>query len=116
MDRLTITQLIKMIKTYYKNGDGRWTAIFRTKFSSAMKHILHLMGMLINKIVVRGMPFCCNLPTDSSVVKLDIFEVIRTQNVLTYEHYLCCLQQLKRFTSSKKWNKVVGIFVRLRQP
>ena len=47
-------------------------------------------------------PQCCNLPTDSSIVKLDIFEVICTQNVLTYEHYLCCLQQLKRFISAKK--------------
>ena len=25
LDRLTITQSIKIIKTYYKNGDGRWT-------------------------------------------------------------------------------------------
>ena len=25
---------IKIIKTYYNNGDGGWTAIFRTKFSS----------------------------------------------------------------------------------
>ena len=39
MVRLTITQRIKMIKTYYKNGDDRWTAIFRTKRSSAMKRI-----------------------------------------------------------------------------
>ena len=27
----------------------------------------------------------------TSIVKLDIFEVIRTQNVLTYEHYFCQL-------------------------
>ena len=27
-----------------------------------------------------------------SIVKLDIFEIIRTQNALTYESYLCCLQ------------------------
>ena len=26
------------------------------------------------------------------LVKLDIFEITRTQNVLTYERYLCCLQ------------------------
>ena len=36
--------------------------------------------------------YCCNLPTTSSIVKFDIFEVIRPQNVLTYERYLCCLQ------------------------
>ena len=40
----------------------------------------------------------------TSIVKIDIFEVIRTQNVLTYDCYLCCLQQLKRFISPKKWN------------
>ena len=38
MDRLTITQRIKIFKTYYKKGNVRWTVIFRTKFSSAMKH------------------------------------------------------------------------------
>ena len=27
-----------------------------------------------------------------AIVKLDIFEVIRTQNVLTYERYLYCLE------------------------
>ena len=37
-------------------------------------------------------PQCCNLPTDSSVVKLDIFKVIRAQNVLKYERYLYCVQ------------------------
>ena len=41
-----------MIKIYYKNGDDRWTPIFVKKFSSAMKHISHSVGMLINKIVV----------------------------------------------------------------
>ena len=39
-----------------------------------------------------GNPSVAILPTDSSIVKLSIFEVIRTQNVLTYERYLCCLQ------------------------
>ena len=31
---------------------GAWTAMFRTKFSPAMKHISHSVGMLINKIFV----------------------------------------------------------------
>ena len=39
-------------------------------------------------------PQCCNLSTDSSIIKPDIFEVISTQNVLTYERYLCCLQKM----------------------
>ena len=39
---------------FAKNGDGRWTAIFRTKFSSELKHISHSVGMLLNKIVVFG--------------------------------------------------------------
>ena len=51
MDRLTNTQRIKIIKTC-KNSDGRWMAIFQTKFSSVMMHISHWVGMLINKIVV----------------------------------------------------------------
>ena len=34
----------------------------------------------------------CNLTTDSSFAKLDIFEVIRTQDVFTDELYLCCLK------------------------
>ena len=38
MDRLTNIQRIKIIKTYYKNCYDRWTATFRTKFSSAMKN------------------------------------------------------------------------------
>ena len=33
-------------------NNGRWAAIFPTKFSSAMKHILLSVDMLINKIVV----------------------------------------------------------------
>lgn len=37
-------------------------------------------------------PWCCNLAADSSIVKLDIFEVIRTYNIQTYERYLCFLQ------------------------
>ena len=32
----------------------RWTAIFRKKFSSALKYISHSVGMLINKIVLFG--------------------------------------------------------------
>ena len=28
-----------MIKTYYKIGDGRWTTISQTKFSSAMNYV-----------------------------------------------------------------------------
>ena len=35
-------------------NNRRWTAIFRTIFSSAIKHISHSVGMLINKIVVFG--------------------------------------------------------------
>ena len=54
MDRLTIAQHLKIIKTYCKNGDGVWMPIFRSKFSSAMKHISHSVDMLINKIVVFG--------------------------------------------------------------
>ena len=54
MDPLTTTQHIKIIKTYSKNGDGRRTAIFRTKFSSAIKHISHSVDILISKIVVFG--------------------------------------------------------------
>ena len=81
MDRLTITQRIKIIKAYYKNGDSasatyhtlrgdydlhncpttqaipkivKKFGFFRTKCSSEMKHILHSAGMLINKIVVFG--------------------------------------------------------------
>ena len=52
MDRITFKQSIKIIKTHYKNGDVRWTAIFLTKFSSTMKHISHSVGMSINKIVI----------------------------------------------------------------
>lgn len=37
-------------------------------------------------------PCFCNLATDSFIVKLDIFELIRTRNVLTYERYFYCLQ------------------------
>ena len=44
MDRLTITQRIKIIKIYYKNGDDGWMGIFRKKFSSAKKHILDSVG------------------------------------------------------------------------
>ena len=54
MDRITIPQRQKIIKTYCKNGDDRWTAICRTKFSSAIKHISHSVSMLINKIVIFG--------------------------------------------------------------
>ena len=35
-------------------NNRRWTDIFRTKFSSAMKYIPHSVAMLINKIVVFG--------------------------------------------------------------
>ena len=59
MDRLTITQRIKIIKTYCKNGDSRWTAIFCTKFSSVMKHISHTMGMLINEIAITSRKTHC---------------------------------------------------------
>ena len=54
MDPLTIAQCIKIIATSYKNGDGLWTAIFRIKFSLAMKHISQSVGMLTNKIVIFG--------------------------------------------------------------
>ena len=40
-------------------------------------------------------PFCYNLPTDNSIVQLDIFEVIRTQSILPYERYLCFCSNLK---------------------
>ena len=53
-DRLTLIQRIKIIKAYCKNGDGRWTIIFWTKFSLAMNHISHSLGILINKILVFG--------------------------------------------------------------
>ena len=45
MDRLTITQCIKIINTYYKMAIVGGLS----KFSSEMKHILHLVGKLINK-------------------------------------------------------------------
>ena len=59
------------------------------------------MGIIIiwyKKTIIRGLPFIFRdlasqvLQSASSIVKLDIFEVIRTQNFLTFEHYLCCLQ------------------------
>ena len=51
---LTNTQRLKIIKNYYKNGDGRPKQFFQTKFSSVIKHIPQSVGMLINKIVVFG--------------------------------------------------------------
>lgn len=44
----------------------------------------------------------CNLETDSSIVKLDIFDVTRTENVLTYERYLCYLYSNLIDTSRSK--------------
>ena len=46
-------------------------------------------------IILQPKPFtficqCSNLSIGSSIVKLDIFEVICIQNVLTYERYLYC--------------------------
>ena len=35
-------------------NNRQWTAMLRTKFSSAMKHILDSVGILINKIVIFG--------------------------------------------------------------
>ena len=54
MDRLVTTKRIKIVKTYYKNDNDRWTTIFRTKFSSAIKHISHSVGTLITEIVAFG--------------------------------------------------------------
>ena len=33
---------------------------------------------------------CCQVQSDISIGKVDIFEVIRTQKVLTYERFLYC--------------------------
>ena len=49
MDRVIITQYIQIIKIYYKNEYGRWMIIFRTKFSSPLKHISDSVGMLLKK-------------------------------------------------------------------
>ena len=38
--------------------------------------------------------------SDISIGKSDIFKHNRTQNVLTYDHHLCCLQWLKKIISS----------------
>ena len=35
-------------------NNRRWAVIFQTKFSPAIKHILHSVGMFLNKIVVFG--------------------------------------------------------------
>ena len=48
--QLTIHDVVDTWNGYLNNR--RWTAIFWTKFSSALKHISHSVGMLINKIVV----------------------------------------------------------------
>lgn len=45
-------------------------------------------------------PWYCNLITDSSIVKLDIFELICTQNVFKYE---CCLCGLQQFDTKINW-------------
>lgn len=42
----------------------------------------------------------CNLATDSSIIKFDISENIRSQNVLTSKRYLCCYI----FISAKELN------------
>ena len=52
MQQLTIPNIVDMWNWCLNNR--RWTAIFGTKFFSAMNHISHSVGMLINKIVVFG--------------------------------------------------------------
>ena len=49
---LTIHNVVDMWNGCLNNR--RWTAILRTKFSSAVKHISHSVDMLINKIVAFG--------------------------------------------------------------
>ena len=49
MDRLIITQRIKIIKSYYKNGDGRWTAIVQTTFSSANPQVIEERPLHLKK-------------------------------------------------------------------
>ena len=41
------------------------------------------------------------LQSVNSIVKLDNFEVIRTQKVLTYERYLCCCNLKDSFLAQK---------------
>ena len=43
--------------------------------------------------------------------KFDIFQHNRTQNVLTADRHLCCLQWLEKTNLPKKFNKHVSIFV-----
>ena len=50
--QLTIHNIVDTWNGCLKNR--RWTANFRTKFSSAMKQISYSVGVLINKIVVFG--------------------------------------------------------------
>ena len=48
LHKIHLTQQLNVVDTW--NGclnNRRWTAIFRTKFSSSMKHISHPMGVLI---------------------------------------------------------------------
>ena len=67
----------------------------KNSLNRGIKSVLHLLEGMQE---IRGLPFIFRdlaslvLPTDKSIVKLDIFEVIHTQNVLTYERSLCCLQ------------------------
>ena len=49
---------------------------------------------------------CCNLPTDSSIVRLNIFEVIRTQKVLTYKR--TTYQTMTTFFKSLSKKKLFG--------
>lgn len=49
------------------------------------------------------LPFIClDWAADSSIVKHDIFEVIRTQNIQTYERYLC----LKKKNACRLKNRI----------
>ena len=91
------TKFFKILWIHFRFVKEKFMHYIRMLYNAIFKHLQSILDRLCNYegcllyFRIWQSQFC-NLPTDSSFVKLDIFEVIRSQNVLTYKGYLYCLQ------------------------